>query len=170
MSEAKSRHLLNRVVPLMCFFSHRLQGYSKSQSAEMVSQGCQLHARTIQRLAQEFLATNYTRYIEGEKTVKVKEKFTFAPFEMGVNRNHKSIMYDEVLRARATVWMRMNNVRRKGKPNIRAHDFLHYLKTDLLKSSGDLHMCTHTCSLTDTHALNTYLQAAVSNCGLRKHS
>ena len=105
MSEAKTRHLAYRVVPLICFFEHRLQGVSKADSAKAVSQGCLMHARTIQRLAQEFLATKYTRYVSGEKIIADKQGMEFAPFKMGVNRNHRSIMYDEVLRARATVWM-----------------------------------------------------------------
>ena len=138
MSDAKARHLLYRIVPLICFFGHRLKGITKGCAAEMVSQGCLLHARTIQRLAQEFLSTTYIRYVDGEKKTLDKPALQFAPFSMGVNRNHRSIMHDEVLRARATVWMRMNNVKRKGKPPIRAHHFLEYLRTDLLKNSGIL--------------------------------
>jgi len=67
MSDAKARHLLYRIVPLICFFGHRLNGITKGCAAEMVSQGCLLHARTIQRLAQEFLSTTYIRYVDGEK-------------------------------------------------------------------------------------------------------
>lgn len=142
MSEAKCRHLVYRIVPLICFFKHRLAGHNKAESAHMVSQGCLLHARTIQRLAQEFLSDKYVRYVNNVKHTDNKDPLTFAPFKMGVNRNHVSIMYDEKLRARATVWIRMNNVKKKGKPNLRVPDFLKYLQTDLLKDSGT-HTLTH---------------------------
>ena len=173
MSDAKVRHLLYRIVPLICFFEHRLNGITKEYAAEMVSQGCLMHARTIQRLAQEFLATTYTRYVAGEKKTLTKSALQFAPFSMGVNRNHRSIMHDEVLRARATVWMRMNNVNRKGIPPIRAHHFLEYLRTDLLKTSGILFDLLVDCVCGESFCcLNHFAckQVAISNFGLLRHS
>ena len=52
---------------------------------------------------------------------------------MGTNRSVRSIMWDERIRARATVWLRLNNRKKKGEPVMKLKDFMHYLQTDLLR-------------------------------------
>ena len=45
----------------------------------------------------------------------------------------QSIMWDENIRARATVWIRLNNIKKKGKPCMKLKDFQSYLQVELLK-------------------------------------
>ena len=52
---------------------------------------------------------------------------------MGTNRNVCSIMWDERIRARAAVWLRLNNRKKKDKPSMKLKNFMHYLQTDLLR-------------------------------------
>ena len=136
ISEAKRLHLLDRVVPLLCFFRHRLAGKNKGKAAGIVAEGCLMHARTIQRLTQQFLSSTFTTYSKTGKQVRSKPRLEFTPFHMGFNKNNVSIMHDERVRARAIVWMRLYNVKRKGKPNLRSRDFLKFLREDLLKDIG----------------------------------
>ena len=40
MSDVKVRHLMYRIVSLICFFDHRLNVITKGYVAEMINQGC----------------------------------------------------------------------------------------------------------------------------------
>ena len=66
-----------------------------------------------------------------------KPQYKFAHFEMGCNRKVRSIMDDETIRARATVWLRLNKGKKKGKRKLKAEDFQKYLQEDLLKDTGN---------------------------------
>lgn len=149
MSEAKTLYILQRIDPLAAYFGFRSQGVGKMEAGALVSFGCSLNARTIIRLGNEFVDTQAKRYVstlgatvsgrvQRKRTAKLipKEKFKFGKFVMGENRRVRSIMYDEKLRARAKVWLRLHTKSRKGQANFKSADFLEYLNTDLLKDQG----------------------------------
>ena len=61
------------------------------------------------------MADTYIRYVAGVKEKKQKQRLTFAPFSMGMNKNNVSLMFEEALWARATVWIHMHNKWRKAR-------------------------------------------------------
>ena len=103
-----------------------------------------MNARTIQDWSKEFcsdiarckvtiqVGTTFKRtWID-----KPKERFKFGTILRGQNRRNRSIIWDERLRAKATVWLRLNNKKKKNKPSMKAEDFRLYLETDLLAHTG----------------------------------
>ena len=149
MSEAKTLHILQRIVSLTAYFDLRSKGVTKGKAGELVAYGCSYNTQTIVRLGNEFVSTQAKRYtttigktVGGRARTKrvskliPKEKFIFGKFSMGANRRVRSLMYDENLRAKAKVWLRLNSKSKKGKANLKAEDFLTYLQTDLLESTG----------------------------------
>lgn len=150
MSDAKCMHLMNYIVPVARYFDHLCSGVPKKEAGELVAQGCFFHAKTIRQLSNDFIATEVSRRktvitkdAAGTTTKRItttkvtKRRFKFPPFEMGCRRSQQSIMQDEKLRARATVWLRLNSRKKKGKPNMKASDFQEYLQNTLLKDTGN---------------------------------
>ena len=45
-------------------------------------------------------------------------------------------MDDETIQAKATVWLRLNKGKKKGKRKLKAADFQKYLQEDLLAHTG----------------------------------
>ena len=149
LSDAKCWHILRRVDPLAAFFRHVSAGKAREKAAEMVAQGCCYSAYWISHLAREFISTTMDKRIttfsedaDGNTTSRrvkqtvPKPQYKFANFEMGCKRRVKSIMDDETIRARATVWLRLNKGKKKGKQKLKAEDFQKYLQEDLLKDTG----------------------------------
>ena len=151
ISDAKCIHILRRIDPLIVFFKLLVSAnFTQEQAAKQVSQGSVFSAAWIEYLAREFIRTTarkrVTVYSEdkdgntiSKRVWQVIEKphFKFATFQMGCNRRVESIMNDESICARATVWLRLNKGKKKGKRKLKAEDFQRYLQNDLLKETGE---------------------------------
>ena len=112
-----------------------------------VAKGCLYSHLWVGRLATEFMSDVAKRKVTrakknattGQVTYEVtkvsltKPQFKFGRIHMGWDRRGHSVMYDEKIRARATVWLRLHSKKKTDKPNMIAADFLEYLATDLLK-------------------------------------
>ena len=150
LSNTKCWHILRRVDPLISFFQHVCAGEAREKAAELVAQGCCYSSYWISHLAREFIGTTMEKRVtvfsedaDGntisrrvKKTIP-KLQYKFTHFEMGCNRNVKSIMDDESIRARATVWLRLNKGKKRGSRKLKAEDFQKYLQEDLLKDTGN---------------------------------
>ena len=120
-SELKLLCLHARLVPLAAFFRLRVEGKTITEAAKTVADGSTFYHRTISRWAKDFVSTAGSL------------EFTFSRFRMGGNRSVRSLMWDETIRARATVWLRLNNTKKKGKPCMKIKDFQSYLQGQLLQ-------------------------------------
>ena len=119
----KLLHIYNKLVPLTSFFSLRAQGATIKDASACVAMGSTYNDQTIASWARDFISPS-------------PSLFKFSRFRMGGNRSVRSIMWDERIRARATVWLRLNSGKRKGKPCMKNKDFRQYLQTDLLQNTG----------------------------------
>ena len=142
-------YLLRRVDPLIAFFRLVSEGSTREDAATKVAQACVFSEDWIKRLAREFIRTTTQKQVtifsedsDGNtvsrrvsKTIE-KKKFKFARFEMGCKRRVESIMDDETIQAKATVWLRLNKGKKKGKRKLKAEDFQKYLEEDLLAHTG----------------------------------
>ena len=95
-SQAKLLHLHDRIQPLVVFFRLRASGKTITASSALVAKGSMLCVNTIETIARDFL-----------KEANDKKQFIFSRFRMGHVRSRKSVMWDERIRARATVWLRL---------------------------------------------------------------
>ena len=69
----------------------------------------------------------------------MSNNFCFSRFKMGTNRNVHSLMDDPAIRAKATVWLRLNAKRKKkATPNMKIKDFQRYLQDDLLADTDKI--------------------------------
>ena len=144
MSDAKSLHILDRLPVLAQYFKCYSEGKSKMEAQEIASFGSLYSSLWIGQMANEFVGTTARRQVtehtevdgvvQSKRVRKTVEKpqFQFAKFCMGTNRRVQSIMYDQKIRARATIWLRLNTKKQKGKASMKAADFLEYLRTELL--------------------------------------
>ena len=147
MSEAKAMRILDRIPPLVQYFKAICEGKSKADASTIASEVSMYSAHWIGMLAKEFISEVQIRRVtvwteqdcqkgpvpsQVRKSFK-KKRYRFGKFSMGTNRRVQSVMYDQEVRARATVWLRLNCKRKTGKPSMNARTFLRYLQTDLLK-------------------------------------
>ena len=145
LSDAKLMRILDRVPVLAAYFKHYVEGKSKMDAQEIVANGSLYFALWIGQMAKEFIIDKARRQVtqyedvDGVSTpnrlhiLVPKKRYQFGKFNMGQNRRVQSIMQDQKIRARATVWLRINSKKIKGKPKMKSVDFLRYLQTDLLR-------------------------------------
>ena len=122
-SELKLLCLHQRLTPLAAFFRLRAAGKTITDASQAVAMGSTFGDRTISSWAKDFIGTTGS------------PQFKISRFRMGTNRSVRSMMWDEEFRARATVWLRLNNVKKKGHPCMKLKDFQAYLQRDLFKGT-----------------------------------
>ena len=128
LSDAKLMRILDRVPVLAAYFKHYVEGKSKMDAQEIVANGSLYFALWIGQMAKEFIIDKARRQVtqyedvDGVSTpnrlhiLVPKKRYQFGKFNMGQNRRVQSIMQDQKIRARATVWLRINSKKTQGKP------------------------------------------------------